>query len=159
MKTFERLAVYHALASPPDISSLFSLETIILEGSVEAVESRGRVPRGHFAEHHSLAACPTQWMVELFQKVSRPSPIRQVELRIQVVFRWNCGQRLLEVLFSLWSELADVLLSWRFPRLRRVKISVDILETFGIDLREFRQIDAFPGLRRLKQAGLLVLEL
>jgi len=159
MKTSERLAVYHALAAPPDISSLLSLETIILEGSVEAVDSKGRVPRGHFAENHSLAACPTQWMVELFQKVSRPSPVHQVELRFQVVFRWNCGQRLLQVLFSLWGDLADVLLSWRFPRLRRVKVSVDILETFGIDLREFRQIDAFPGLRKLKQAGLLVLEL
>ena len=159
MKTFERSAVYHALAAPPDISSLFSLETIILEGVVEALESKGRVPRGHIAENHCLAACPMQWMVELFQKVSRPSSVREVELRFHVIFRWNCGQRLLQILYSLWGDLADVLLSWRFPRLRRVKISIDMLETFGTDVRAFRQIDAFPGLRKLKQAGLLVLEL
>jgi len=163
MKTFERFTVYHALASPPDISFLPSLESITLEGIVEAIDSKGRVPTGphhQIAENHGLAACPTQWMVELFHKVSRPCPgLREVELRFQVIFRWNCGQRLLQILFSFWGELADVLLSWRFPRLRRVKISVDMLATFRTDLKAFRQVDAFPGLRKLRQAGLLVLEL
>jgi hypothetical protein len=88
-------------------------------------------------------------MVDLFQKVSRPSPVREVELRFQVVFRWNCGQKLLQILFSLWGDLADVLLSWRFPRLSRVKISIDMLQTFGTDLRPFRQIDV-SGFKEVK---------
>lgn len=98
-------------------------------------------------------------MAELFQKVSRPSSIREVELRFQVVFRWDLADKLLGILFSLWDDLADALLSWRFPHLRRVKISIDMLDIFDTDLRPFRQIDRYPGLRRLKHAGLLVFEL
>lgn len=155
LKTFERFTVYGTLADPPDISPLRFLETLILEGALEAIDSTGRVPRGHIAERYYLAACPTEWMAALFQKVSRPSPLREIELRFQVVFRYTCGEELLKVLFSSWDDLADALLSWRFPHLRRVKISIDLLKLFRTDCTPFRNIDSYPGLKKLKRAGLL----
>jgi hypothetical protein len=157
LTTRERLTVYSSCDGPPDISSL-SLHTIVLDGIVEVVyypDSRAPPGAGNF-----FALCPTPWMTELFQKVSKFSSICEVELRFQVVVPWPLvSDQLWGIFFSLWDDLANALLSKWFHQLRRVKISIDVLHLFNTDLTPFRKIDSYCGLHMLKQAGLLVFEL
>lgn len=144
---------YNPVAAPPDISDLLGLETVILEGIVEAVNNRIITPTGQKRQPF-VAACPIQWMVDLFRTVPRTSQLRIKEVRLIFIVAFMHSIPLLRVLYQQWDGLCDVLMSERFPWLRKVHISIST----GINsekLREFRDTEAYTGLKKMQRAGIL----
>ncbi len=148
---------YTPVAAPPNISTLLELETVILEGLVEAVNNRLFTPMGQKRQPF-VAACPIQWMVDLFRTVPRGSQLRIKEVRLIFLVAFMHSIPLLRVLYQQWDDLCDVLMSERFPWLKKVHIRISV----GIraeNLREFRDTEAYPGLRKMQRAGILKLDI
>lgn len=128
------------------MSRLFALERIALEGTLEEVENRMKIENvGYF-----LAGTPVPWMIDLLSTVSPHAPVCDIQLRFNLPFAWRS---VIDVLYSHWSDLAKVLLSGRFPRLRRIMIGVKVNRyTDPTPYMDFRN---HPALVDLNARGIL----
>ena len=149
----EMLVPFVPLSRPPDISGL-SIEKIVLQGFM--CEGHDRFLPGHRGLY-TTAASPLRWIVDLLQTVHPWAPIRLKEVKLHLFVSFHSCKELLVLLFKQWNEVCGVLMSRRFPRLRKVHIRI-VANPLGIRTELYRHTANYPALERMRRAGLLKYE-